>query len=78
MPRPNISGYMSTLLFINMEARLGGAFYKTWVGSASQVSGDIADRAIDVHFDAWKSNGLYDRSNTVQVASIRHLALIRT
>ena len=75
---PNISGYMSTLLFVNMEARLGGAFYKTWSGSESQVYGDIADRAVDVQFDAWKSNGLYDRSNTVQVASVRHLALIRT
>lgn len=69
---------MSTLLFVNMEARLGGAFYKTWSGSESQVYGDIADRAVDVQFDAWKSNGLYDRSNTVQVASVRHLALIRT
>lgn len=74
---PDITGSVSTLVVTGREPRVTGAFQLGYIGPCENIVGTVEKRATDVNISASNANSVY-RGSTVQPASLRLMAIIRT
>lgn len=75
--QPDITGSLATLVVTGREPRVTGAFQLGYIGPCANVVGSVEERAADINIYASNSNSVY-RGSTVQPASVRLMAIIRT
>ena len=75
--QPDITGSVATLVVTGREPRVTGAFQLGYIGPCENIVGTVEKRATDVSISASNANSVY-RGSTVQPASLRLMAIIRT